>query len=81
MSPDTERLLVTAQTLPLDERIELVEALVAGFDEVPTLDETCWAEIRRRSAEYDAGGITPSPWSDSKRVARGVPNQSVEKQV
>ena len=63
MSPVTEQILLTAQTLPRDERIELVEALVAGLNGQPALDETTWAEIRRRSAEYDAGGITPIPWS------------------
>ena len=70
MSPDTEQLLLTAQTLPRDERIELVEALVAGLDGRPALDETTWEEIRRRSAEYDAGGITPIPWSVVLQRAR-----------
>ena len=75
MSPDTQQLLVTAQSLPLDERIELVEALVAGLDEVPKLDDACWAEIRRRSAEYDAGGITPIPWSVVRERARNSGNE------
>jgi putative addiction module component (TIGR02574 family) len=73
MSPSTERLLESALALPVAEQVELIEALVAAMDQAhpQPLDEACMTEIRRRSAEYDAGKVTPIPWSVVRERARG----------
>jgi len=73
MSPATEQLLQTVLTLPADEQVELIEALIAALDEADPqpLDDSWMAEIRRRSAEYDAGNVTPIPWPVVRDRARG----------
>jgi putative addiction module component (TIGR02574 family) len=73
MSPDTEQVLHAAQTLPAAERVELIEALIAGLDlaDPQPLDEATMAEVRRRSTEFDAGKVTPVPWSVVRARARG----------
>jgi len=65
MSPSTEHVLHSALELPIDEQIELVEALVASLDEKdpPPLDKQWLAEIQRRSEEIDSGKVKPIPWS------------------
>jgi hypothetical protein len=57
MSPATEQLLMSALALAESERLELAEALLAA-SEPPAPDPTgdAWlAELRRRSAQIDAG--------------------------
>ena len=73
MSPGTEQLLQTALALPASEQVELIEALIAALDEADPqpLDDSWMAEIRRRSAEYDAGNVTPIPWPEVRARARG----------
>jgi putative addiction module component (TIGR02574 family) len=73
MSPAAEQILQTALALPAGEQVELIEALIAALDEVDPqpLDATWMAEIQRRSAEYDAGKVTPIPWSVVRERARG----------
>jgi putative addiction module component (TIGR02574 family) len=65
MTPKTQELLESARELPSVAQVELIEALIAGLDEVAPepLDEATLAEIQRRSAEYDAGQVQPIPWS------------------
>jgi putative addiction module component (TIGR02574 family) len=65
MSPGTEQVLQTALALPTGEQVELIEALIAALDQVDPqpLDDSLMAEIQRRSAAYDAGQVTPIPWS------------------
>ena len=60
-----EQVLQTALSLSAAEQVELIEALIAALDEAhpEPLDDKCLAEIQRRSAEYDTGGVTPIPWS------------------
>ena len=72
MSPSTELVLHSALELPLDEQIELIEALVASLDEKEPapLDEQWLAEIQRRSAEIDAGKVKPVPWSAVREEIR-----------
>jgi putative addiction module component (TIGR02574 family) len=63
MSSNAEQVLQTALLLPSAEQIELIEALIAaqdGADPQP-LDDAWMKEIQRRSAEFDAGNITPIP--------------------
>ena len=72
MSPAAEQVLTAALTLPEDERLEVIEALLADLDsnnDTP-LSEEWLAEVRRRSAEFDAGKVTPIPWSEVKARAR-----------
>jgi putative addiction module component (TIGR02574 family) len=73
MSPNTEQVLQSALTLPAVEQVELIEALIAALDETDPqlLDDPWMVEIQRRSVEYDAGGVTPVPWSVVRDRARG----------
>ncbi len=72
MSDTTEQVLTTALGLPEDQRLELVEALIASLQpqDRPPLDESWRDVIRRRSAELQSGAVTPVPWSEVKRQAR-----------
>jgi putative addiction module component (TIGR02574 family) len=72
MSPGGEQLLQAALALPEDERLEMIEALLAALDQGSSrpIDDTWMAEVRRRSAEFDAGKVKPIPWSEVKERAR-----------
>ncbi|HXT21281.1 MAG TPA: addiction module protein [Thermoanaerobaculia bacterium] len=68
MEPRRTSLLEEAEKLPLEERLELVEALwdsIASkdIDSLPTLD---WhrEEIARRLAEYDSDPEAGSSWEE-----------------
>jgi putative addiction module component (TIGR02574 family) len=65
MSPAAEQVFQTALALPAAEQVEVIEALIAELDQADPqpLAEAPMAELRRRSAEYDAGKVTPIPWS------------------
>lgn len=78
MSPTTQELLKSAQTLPSSAQVELIEALIAGLDEVnpEPLDEAWVAEIQRRSAEYDSGVAKPIPWSEVRDGVRRTETSS-----
>ena len=54
----------SALALPEAERLELVEALPASRDSSnePPFDPAWLSEIRRRSAEIDAGTVRLDPW-------------------
>ena len=72
MSPTIEEVLKVALSLPDDERVELVEALIASLQpaDQPPFDES-WREIiQQRSAELRSGAVTPVPWLEVKRQAR-----------
>ncbi len=73
MSPTTQEVLNSAQSLPSAAQVELIEALIAGLDEVnpEPLDEAWMAEIQRRSAEYDSGVAQPIPWSEVRDGVKG----------
>jgi putative addiction module component (TIGR02574 family) len=78
MSPSTEQLLQSALALPEAEQVELIEALIAALDEAHPLplDAAWMAEIQRRSAEYDAGKVTPVPWAEVRaRMRAGEENR------
>jgi len=72
MTPDTESLFNAALALPSEDRIELVEAILASLQPTdrPPLDESWREVIRRRSAELASGAVTPVPWEEVKRQAR-----------
>jgi len=72
MSPGTEQVFEAALALPEEERLQLIDALLAALDQngTPPLDEAWLAEVRHRSAAFDAGEVTPIPWSEVKERAR-----------
>ncbi len=64
MGPATEQVLQAALALPEEDRLELVEALLdshAPPDGLP-FDPAWLDEVRRRSAEVEAGTVQPAPW-------------------
>jgi putative addiction module component (TIGR02574 family) len=69
--PDFETLLSDASQLPLDVRVQLIEALwdTLPDDAMPPLSDEWLAEIQRRSAEYDAGTVQPIPWEQIRADA------------
>jgi putative addiction module component (TIGR02574 family) len=73
MSPGAEQILQSALALPHAEQVELIEAMIAALDlaNPQPLDENWMSEIRRRSAEFDAGMVKPIPWSEVRERARG----------
>jgi putative addiction module component (TIGR02574 family) len=75
MSPATEQLFESAMALPDEDRLELVEALLASLqpEDRPPFDETWREVIRRRSAELRSGQVVPIPWDEVKRRARENP--------
>ncbi len=72
MSPATEQLLQSALALPNEERLEFIDALLAECDRglARPFDDAWLAEIRRRSAEIDAGAAPITPWPEVKRRVR-----------
>ncbi len=72
MPPTAEEVLTAALDLPDEDRLQVVEALIASFEAAgcPPFDETWREVIRRRSAELRSGQVTPIPWGDVKRQAR-----------
>jgi putative addiction module component (TIGR02574 family) len=72
MNPAVEQILQTALKLPDEEQLQLVAALTAAIEErgLRPFDDTWLEEIRRRSAEYDAGGVQAIPWEEVKQRSR-----------
>lgn len=73
MSTTTEEVLSAALTLPDGDRLELAEALIASLQpaDQPPFDDSWREVVRRRSAELRSGAVTPVPWAEVKRRARG----------
>ena len=71
--PTYETLLVDASRLPVADRIQLFDAIwdTLPEDALPPLGDEWAAEIQRRSAEYDAGGVKTVPWDQVKAEALG----------
>lgn len=79
MSPVVEQLFQAALALPAEERLELVEALLASQDspgEMPFHPE--WlSEVQRRSAEVESGTVQFTPWPVVReRVRRRMEGRS-----
>ena len=72
MEPTTQQLFDSALSLPVDDRVELVEALIASFrpDGQPPFDDSWRAVLERRSDDLKTGRVTPVPWAEVKRTAR-----------
>lgn len=71
MSQGVQELFEAALALTDEEQLQLVAALVAAVDErgLRPFDDTWLAEVQRRSAEYDAGTVKPTPWAEVKERA------------
>lgn len=69
---DYDSLLASASQLPLNIRIQFIEALwdTVPEDSLPPLSDEWVAEIERRSAEYADGNMQPIPWEDVRADAR-----------
>lgn len=69
--PSYEALLADAGSLPVADRIELIEALwdTVPADSPPPLSDEWQAEIQRRSAEYDSGMVQTTPWEQVRNDA------------
>ncbi len=75
MSPNLAAVLAAAESLPVEERYELVDRLLQGLDDlanggaeepIPALSPVWRQEIARRSAEYDAGRAETVFWQEIK---------------
>lgn len=63
MSPQFDQVFQAAMALPEVERANLVDSLIATLNaESPPLSDEWKQEIRRRSAEIDAGSVELIPW-------------------
>jgi putative addiction module component (TIGR02574 family) len=67
-----DEVLGAAQDLPANERFRLIDALwdTIPVAELPGPSDEWIAEAQRRSAEYDAGHMTASPWPEVRQRAR-----------
>lgn len=72
MRQGVEQLLQAALALSDEEQLQLIAALFAAVDErgLRPFDDSWLEEVRRRSAEYDAGSIQAIPWAEVKERAR-----------
>ena len=72
MNQAVDQLLQAALKLPDEEQLQLVSALTAAVEErgLRPFDDSWLEEIRRRSAECDAGSVQPIPWAQVKERAR-----------
>ena len=70
---DYDTLLSSAIQLPVDARIQLIEALWDTVPEnaQPPLSAEWLAEIKRRSAEYDAGTVQTTTWEQVRADSLG----------
>ena len=78
-----EAVLGHAVRLPVVERIQLIESLwdTLSADPLPAFSEEWLAELRQRSAEYDAGAVETISWDQIKsdalrRAGAAAPNAS-----
>ena len=64
--------LDAAQDLPAPDRIRLIDAIWESMEpeEWPAPSDEWIVEAQRRSAEYDAGSMSASPWPDVRQRAR-----------
>jgi putative addiction module component (TIGR02574 family) len=66
-----ETVLAQAQELPVDDKIQLIEALWDLVPEasLPPLSDAWIAEIQQRSAEFDSGGVETISWEKIREAA------------
>ena len=68
---DFQSILSSASQLPIDERLDLIDALWQTVPEeaLPPLSVEWLAEIQRRSAEIDTGNVKTIPWEQVRSEA------------
>ena len=66
----TEQILHSALALPIDERFQLIEALIAADEAVPPFDKSWREVIQRRSDELASGAVSGIPWSEVRERLR-----------
>ncbi len=68
---DFDTLLTGASQLPVDARIQLIDALWETIPDhaAPPLSQEWLEEINRRSAEFDAGAVEPTAWEQIRADA------------
>lgn len=68
---DYNTILADASQLPVEVRVQLIEALwdTVPEDATPALSEEWLVEIQKRSAEYDAGKAECVPWEQIRDAA------------
>jgi putative addiction module component (TIGR02574 family) len=71
MKSGAEQILAAALDLPYEDRLEVVEALIASLepDDQSPFDESWREVIRRRSAEIRSGQVSGVHWEEVKRRA------------
>lgn len=64
-----EAVFSAAAELSVADRLRLIDELAASAaeDQPPSLSDDWLAEIERRSAEIDAGTVTPEPWPEVRQ--------------
>ncbi len=64
-----ETVFSAATELSVADRLRLIDELAASAaeDQPPSLSEHWLTEIERRSAEIDAGVVTPEPWPEVRQ--------------
>lgn len=64
-----EQVVSAGLALPDEERMELVELLIASLEQTgcPPIDDAPLDEVWRRSADFDAGKVKPMPWETVKQ--------------
>jgi putative addiction module component (TIGR02574 family) len=72
VAPTVESLYQAALALPEDQRAELADRLLETLPaDIPSQLHPAWKdELRRRSAQLDAGEVTPIPWDEVRRLGR-----------
>ena len=68
---NVESILSAAKNLSVGERLDLIDALweTVPTDALPPLSDEWREEIKRRSAEIDAGTVTTIPWEQVRDLA------------
>ncbi len=67
-----QEIIDAAQALPAYEKVQLIGALWSSVspEDWASPSSELIAEVQRRSAAYDAGLTTTSPWSEVRERAR-----------
>ena len=70
MSPTLETLYQAALALPEEQRVELADRLLGSLSpDGPSHLHPAWRdELKRRSAQVDAGEVAPIPWDEVRRL-------------
>jgi len=66
---DYDSIFAAASNMPVVDRLRLIDELAADMpdDQPPTLSNAWLEEIKKRSAEIDAGTVTMQPWPEVRK--------------